>query len=678
MGLFDNFSGSPLTISNPQFSAVQKPDFGISLDIGKFSGFGQGLFPQPTFGETKPQTQAEWARQQFSNIWDQKAQNFYNNLQDINSLPEKKFDATFNNAIPDYAQQFQNTVTPSLNEDKLQAGMALQNSSNSGTKLLGGMQADEAMKEIAKPPDFASGNKQSLSEKFLNSQVGQNSQAISQGIDTVGNIASMFNRGQSTFNGPKGDVRAGIEAGWNGIADAAANFGPYGKMVSMGMKAVSAVNGIQGAIFGATDGMTTTDAIMDSPLGVLTGVGWVNQAFGKNAETITKDSELFAEAGSSYGGTSAAVDSALEKSGKKYGAFSTNARHKANDEIREAKRQQNVMSDIVDQAADRFAIRNSMSAINSNRRAFAMRGGYDQAAVRVGRHGLSLKNIMTAKRVVSALKFQQGGKTKDPFDFYLSTLPAAQRDSTDFRVRDYWEFNGKPKDFNEAISKGMFTWQPDGWHANSVAENPATGEIEFMKSSSHPNHHMEVDWYNSDDGAEFRSRYELQKTEPYWKYVKRKPQGEAVGSYQEGGILEISLSDIPEEYLEPVSTIEEVTLDSILPEFKEGGKVNVIPEGALHARLHHMENAENLTKKGIPVVSEKENGQLEQQAEIERDEIIFRLEVTKKLEELLKKYSDNETSQKDKDLVAIEAGKLLVEEILNNTQDNTNLINNIN
>lgn len=47
-------------------------------------------------------------------------------------------------------------------------------------------------------------------------------------------------------------------------------------------------------------------------------------------------------------------------------------------------------------------------------------------------------------------------------------------------------------------------------------------------------------------------------------------------------------------------------------------------------------------------------------------------EVTKKLEELLKKYSDNETSQKDKDQIAIEAGKLLVEEILNNTIDNTN------
>lgn len=34
-----------------------------------------------------------------------------------------------------------------------------------------------------------------------------------------------------------------------------------------------------------------------------------------------------------------------------------------------------------------------------------------------------------------------------------------------------------------------------------------------------------------------------------------------------------------------------------VPEFKTGGKMNVIPEGSLHARLHHMENAEGLTKK---------------------------------------------------------------------------------
>lgn len=102
-----------------------------------------------------------------------------------------------------------------------------------------------------------------------------------------------------------------------------------------------------------------------------------------------------------------------------------------------------------------------------------------------------------------------------------------------------------------------------------------------------------------------------------------------------------------------------------IPEFKEGGKMNVIPEGALHARLHHMENAEGLTKKGIPVVSIAEGGELEQQAEIELNEIIFSLEVTQKLEKLMEDGSDN---------AAIEAGKLLVQEIFENTDDRTGLI----
>ena len=148
-----------------------------------------------------------------------------------------------------------------------------------------------------------------------------------------------------------------------------------------------------------------------------------------------------------------------------------------------------------------------------------------------------------------------------------------------------------------------------------------------------------------------------------------------VPSHKEGGLLEISLDNIPREYFESY-TINEISLDSILPEYKEGGKFNVIPDGALHARLHHMDNDENITKKGIPVVSEGEGGELEQHAEIEREEIIFRLEVTEKIEELLKKYTDS-SSQDEKDNIAIEAGKLLADEILNNTQDNTGLLTNI-
>ena len=111
------------------------------------------------------------------------------------------------------------------------------------------------------------------------------------------------------------------------------------------------------------------------------------------------------------------------------------------------------------------------------------------------------------------------------------------------------------------------------------------------------------------------------------------------------------------------------------PQFlKDGGTINVIPEGALHARKHHLEELnpelEGITKKGIPVVSQGEGGEVIQQAEIERSEWILNLEATNKIEELRKKYHSTE-SEAEKDQIAIEAGKLLTQEIMENTKDNT-------
>ena len=117
-----------------------------------------------------------------------------------------------------------------------------------------------------------------------------------------------------------------------------------------------------------------------------------------------------------------------------------------------------------------------------------------------------------------------------------------------------------------------------------------------------------------------------------------------------------------------VSTIEHLKTTQV---FQNGGKMNVIPDGALHARKHTIEDEElnkSITSKGIPIISKEDGGDIIQHAEIERDEIIFTLEVTKKLEELFKKGTDE---------AAIEAGKLLVEEILFNTDDKTGLINTI-
>lgn len=101
---------------------------------------------------------------------------------------------------------------------------------------------------------------------------------------------------------------------------------------------------------------------------------------------------------------------------------------------------------------------------------------------------------------------------------------------------------------------------------------------------------------------------------------------------------------------------------------KEGGKMNVIPNGALHARKNNMDLEGDVTHKGIPVVTYKE-GEMEQHAEIEREEIIFHKEITMKLEELLKDFNNGNEQ------AAVEAGKLLTYEILENTEDNVGLLN---
>ena len=136
--------------------------------------------------------------------------------------------------------------------------------------------------------------------------------------------------------------------------------------------------------------------------------------------------------------------------------------------------------------------------------------------------------------------------------------------------------------------------------------------------------------------------------------------------FKEGGSIELK------EELEWIPEFKDggKTKENDIPEIEETTQKNVIPEGALHKNKHHMEHADGLTKKGIPVIDE--DG--EQQAEIEHSEIIFTLEVTKKLEEYYEIFYSDESSNKEKEQAALDAGKLLVYQILENTEDRTGLI----
>ena len=122
--------------------------------------------------------------------------------------------------------------------------------------------------------------------------------------------------------------------------------------------------------------------------------------------------------------------------------------------------------------------------------------------------------------------------------------------------------------------------------------------------------------------------------------------------------------------IEEVNKILNSRKASDIQEFKNGGVIgidsSIIPEGKLHAHKHNLKDTnpdlEDVTKKGIPIVTLDKDGELQQVAEIEKEEIIFRKEVTIKLEELYKDGSDE---------AMIEAGKLIADELMTNTDDKT-------
>lgn len=634
----------------------------------------------------------------------------------------------------------------------------------------------------------------------------------------VSDLVSGFLPEKTEYQGDKGAITQTMDSVYDGISDAAMSFGPVGMMVGGIMKGGKLLGGALNSIGGGTDAMTTTDAILGSSFLNLTPIGLLNGFGGERAQTLTKNDLAFENVGSSYTGTSWSVNDALRKSGKKYGFFSKGALKEANNQIIEARRQQNIMESISDYATDRFDIRNSMAAINGNRRRFNMQGGYNQAAIQVGKNGMSI-----VKRVVGKYKMQEKLKLHNQQQAYLNPIP----DNQTFVTEEIQETNIIPENFKDiselypynpnlekveefkeggTLSNNSFIeeinlsspyndlkeesivstiieieptesveefkeggklstiieeielnnlveefkeggsikeenteYEPENvsdiikfvnnhkkvnfvqrlkdsfretipdWEGNKVATHKLRVELDRGKVKLFPmvqeindklydftdpkNNHENPVWdaldtaekngdviifNNLDDAVWFSKNYkqyyptfEDYAEEPHLKYDEK--QNKYIFTYPKDHKATISElewynSNDPEaiEFRKHYKYNEETNeYLPILIEFKEGGSFNVIPEGALHARLHHMENDQNITKKGIPVVSTDENGEIEQHAEIEKEEIILRLSLTKRLEELAKENTDE---------AAIEAGKILVEEILNNTIDNTNTL----
>lgn len=105
-----------------------------------------------------------------------------------------------------------------------------------------------------------------------------------------------------------------------------------------------------------------------------------------------------------------------------------------------------------------------------------------------------------------------------------------------------------------------------------------------------------------------------------------------------------------------------------IQKFAEGG--SILPVGQRHKTLHHMdelgEQFEDLTRKGIPVVTVDESGDMVQVAEIECSEWTISKSLTDEIEALWKDGSEE---------AMIECGKLVCEHLLRQTKDDGGILN---
>lgn len=266
-----------------------------------------------------------------------------------------------------------------------------------------------------------------------------------------------------------------------------------------------------------------------------------------------------------------------------------------------------------------------------------------------------LKNIINKSKEMSNKPEQVG----NPYDRFIETLPKELVIGDNYRMEAAWKAYGSPKDYKQALWEGLI--QPineNEFKLPSIGYNEETDEYEYLNQGK-DNETVAKDirvWDNDvipfvqelKQGGYVRT---FNETKNCWTYSKN-PQKEDTLDQEQNNIQKKSSGESV-DYL------------------KNGGQMNVIPEGALHAHKNHMEGAgEEFTAKGIPVVDN--NG--EQQAEIEREEVIFTKDLTDFLEENMKKYNE-ENSNKDE--IAIKVGKRLTKELLTNIDDRTGLIDKV-
>ena len=530
-----------------------------------------------------------------------------------------------------------------------------------------------------------------VSQGFMN---GGMYGAIAQG---VGGIASKFPTPRADLN----STNQAMAAARDGISNALLSSGnPYAMAAGAVVKVIDKTGGFSDGSKGLGTGEDVGNMAMSF---LLPGSGW----FIKPTDKYKISAEMQAMQ-SGYASAMANNATAAGNSGAKL-IF---GREKANSNTRVAKAKDSLISNIKRNSDANYESMATITQAKAAENEYANIGGYNQALARAGKFGMKIERArnlakFTPKPVAEISTMKQGGNVefKAPEDLFIPTT--AEQDAQFFAALNFEEVptfqkGGKTKDTKPKFEDWIKDVNPDylseNYDLKLAFESLPFEDLERWKTavnSANPGYFL--DFKDKDGNYPFHLNSVVSTNDGNFVFLKKgtvetNPEVKAeVDAYFSGsnGLKEthdlvwdedagryryLKKSDDEKETLaRKISHAESPAAGmEAVEEYKEGGQLNVIPEGNLHARLHHMDNSDNLTKKGIPVVDNEGN----QQAEIEKNEIIFNLEVTKKIEELEKKFREA-TKQRDKDDIAIEAGKLIAKEIMENTDDRTGLINEV-
>lgn len=535
-------------------------------------------------------------------------------------------------------------------QQNMQLATAMVESNNPADKIVGGLIVDEIGEEGAQNIKNAGkflGPTTPEQPKISMEKAGR---YAGMAINAIGNAADMIGGGSGTQNNE-------VTAGLNQMATMAESIpGWAGAIAKAGNAAGKVANNTYNKISEYDDQSVATQIAGSNMLGIFGANRWNSKKFGN----FSVDPQLRAKLGKSYSSSFKKFDYAADNiSGKTIGTFDKSKMQKRWDT---ALSQYNTTAGIMAEADDILARSSEMAAINANRRMWESGGGYDLAGIRAAKEGMKIEEETNNSVINQKPKLLPDWNPRDIPD-YLLEIP-------------------------EFIPKQLPNVEFSTDEVPNIKEIINNSDAPFVKRLLDPARKSIPDWEDPKRISNFKMSYGIKKDKngndryivyPEIQEVNGQLHDFTDPQYNHGewDALKNAVKNNDFIYMDNAKAAKYFTehYKEEFPDifqFAKGGAMNVIPEGALHARKHNMD-IEGITKKGIPVISETEDGEIQQQAEIEHSEIILRLEVTQLLEELLKEYKKTD-SQKEKDELAIEAGKLLTEEILYNTDDRTNLI----